>query len=237
MMLPILYSFRRCPYAIRARLALHVSGITHELREVSLRSKPACLLTASPKGSVPVLVLPDGQVIDESWDIMLWALQQHDPENWLGSQNRYLDQATRLISINDHSFKIALDRYKYADRHPEHPQAFYRNQGETFLQQLEDRLQASACLLGPDLSIADAAIFPFIRQFAGVDPEWFDRSPYPKLRDWTKALCHSGRFADIMRKHEVWQAGDVPLVINGNQGNTEPAFRQAALFGSTMHKP
>lgn len=212
-MFPIVYSFRRCPYAIRARLALHVSGIAHELREVSLRNKPACLLTASPKGSVPVLVLPTGQVIDESWDIMLWALQQHDPENWLGSQNRYLDQATRQVSINDHSFKTALDRYKYADRHPEHPQAFYRNQGEAFLQQLEDRLQASACLLGPDLSIADAAIFPFIRQFAGVDQKWFDQSPYPKLRDWTETLCHSSLFADVMRKHEVWQGGQMPVVI------------------------
>lgn len=215
-MLPILYSFRRCPYAIRARLALHVSGIVHELREVSLRNKPACLLTASPKGSVPVLVLPEGQVIDESWNIMLWALQQHDPGNWLGSQNRYLDQAARLVAINDHSFKIALDRYKYADRHPAQPQAFYRNQGETFLQQLEDYLQANTYLLGPGLSIADAAIFPFIRQFAGVDQAWFDQSPYPGLRDWTAALCHSNLFAEVMCKQAVWQAGDVPVVINGH---------------------
>jgi glutathione S-transferase len=214
-MLPILYSFRRCPYAIRARLALHVSGIAHELREVSLRSKPACLLTASPKGSVPVLVLPNGQVIDESRDIMLWALQQHDPENWLGSQNRYLDQATRLVAINDHHFKTALDRYKYAGRHPEYPQAYYRNQGEAFLRQLEDCLQANACLLGPGLSIADAAVFPFIRQFAGVDQAWFDQSPYPKLRDWTATLCRSSRFAEVMHKHDVWQTGDAPVVING----------------------
>jgi glutathione S-transferase len=192
---PILYSFRRCPYAIRARLALHVSGITHELREVSLRNKPTCLLTASPKGSVPVLVLPGGQVIDESWDIMLWALQQHDPENWLGSQNQYLDQAAPWVAINDSHFKAALDRYKYADRHPEHPQAFYRNQGETFLQQLEDCLQANTCLFGPGLSIADAAIFPFIRQFAGVDQAWFDQSPYPRLRNWTATLCRSSLFA------------------------------------------
>ena len=215
-MLPILYSFRRCPYAIRARLALHVSGIAHELREVSLRNKPVCLLTASPKGSVPVLVLPEGQVIDESLDIMLWALQQHDPENWLGSQNRHLDAAASLVLINDGHFKTALDRCKYAGRHPEHPQAYYRSQCETFLQQLEDDLRANVCLDGPDLSIADVAIFPFIRQFAGVDQAWFDQSPYPKLRDWTETLCHSSAFADVMCKHAVWQAGDIPVVINGS---------------------
>ena len=214
-MLPILYSFRRCPYAIRARLALHVSGIAHELREVSLRNKPDCLLRASPKGSVPVLVLPEDRVIDESWDIMQWALQQRDPENWLGSQNRHLDAAASLVAVNDSRLKAALNRYKYADRHPEHPQAYYRSQGEAFLQQLEDCLRANVCLDGPALSIADVAIFPFIRQFAGVDQTWFDQSPYPKLRDWTAALCHSSLFVDVMCKQDVWQAGDVPVVING----------------------
>lgn len=214
-LLPVLYSFRRCPYAIRARLALHVSGIVHELREVSLRNKPGCLLKVSPKGSVPVLLLPEGRVIDESWDIMHWALRQHDPENWLGSQNRHLDAAAPLLAINDGRFKAALDRYKYADRHPEHSQAYYRSQGEAFLQQLEERLQANACLLGPGLSIADAAVFPFIRQFAGVDQAWFEQSPYPKLRDWTAALCHSSLFAAVMRKQAVWQTGDVAVVING----------------------
>lgn len=214
-MLPILYSFRRCPYAIRARLALHVSSIVHELREVSLRNKPDCLLRASPKGSVPVLLLPEGRIIDESWDIMQWALQQRDPENWLGSQNRHLDAAVSLVAINDSRFKTALDRYKYANRHPEQPQAHYRRQGEAFLQQLEDCLRANVCLDGPGLSIADAAIFPFIRQFAGVDQAWFEQSPYPKLRDWTAALCHSSLFAAVMCKQAVWQTGDVPMVING----------------------
>jgi glutathione S-transferase len=208
-LLPVLYSFRRCPYAIRARLALHASGTPYELREIQLRHKPDCMLAASPKGSVPVLVLPAGQVIDESWDIMQWALQQHDPKNWLGSQNRYRDKAAPLVAVNDSSFKMALDHYKYADRHPEHPQPYYRSQGAVFLQQLEDRLQANACLVGPDLSIADAAIFPFIRQFAGVDQDWFDRSPYPKLRDWAAALTHSSLFAAVMQKQPVWQSGEI----------------------------
>lgn len=211
--LPILYSFRRCPYAIRARLALHASGTVHELREVALRDKPACMLAASTKGSVPVLVLPDGHVIDESWDIMLWALRQHDPENWLGSQNRYLDKAASLVAENDSHFKTALDRYKYANRHPEHAQSYYRSQGEVFLRQLEDRLQANGCLFGPGLSIADIAIFPFIRQFTSVDQAWFKKSPYPKLRDWTETLLRSSLFEAVMDKHAVWHEGDAPVVI------------------------
>jgi glutathione S-transferase len=211
--LPILYSFRRCPYAIRARLALHASGIGYELREVDLRNKPACMLAASPKGSVPVLVLSGSRVIDESWDIMQWALQQHDPENRLGTSKRHVDAALPLVHSNDNTFKASLDRYKYADRHPEHPQTHYRSQGEPFLQQLEMRLQATAYLLGNTPSIADMAIFPFIRQFAGVDQDWFDQSPYPGLRNWAEALTHSAMFKAVMQKHPVWNSRDKPVVI------------------------
>ena len=212
-MLPILYSFRRCPYAIRARLALHSSQTAYALREVQLRHKPAAMLAASPKGSVPVLVLPNGQAIDESWDIMQWALKQHDPEFWLGRNGEHLDAAAALVAINDSSFKAALDRYKYAIRHPEHPPSHYRAEGEIFLQQLEDCLQTHAHLLGDRLSIADAAIVPFIRQFAGVDQAWFDQSPYPKLRCWCEALIGSSRFEAVMVKHPVWADGDEIVVI------------------------
>ena len=170
-MLPILYSFRRCPYAIRARLALNVSDIAIELREVVLRNKPESLLTASPKGSVPVLILPDGFVIDESWDIMLWALHQSDPEGWLGENAAYVNIAKPLIIKNDSTFKYYLDRYKYPDRYPEHSQIYYRTQAEIFLQELEFRLNASTYLFGDTMSIADAGILPFIRQFASVDKE------------------------------------------------------------------
>ncbi len=213
--LPVLYSFRRCPYAIRARLALHISGIAYELREIQLRRKPDCMLTASPKGSVPVLLRPDGQVIDESWDIMLWALQQHDPENWRGPHNRYQEEALPWVTINDSTFKAALDRYKYADLHPAQPQSHYRAQGEVFLQQLENKLQTRAYLLGNHLSIADAAIFSFIRQFAAVDQDWFDQAPYPRLRDWTHTLIASALFTTVMQKHPVWHSGGLPIFVGG----------------------
>jgi glutathione S-transferase len=220
-MLPILYSFRRCPYAMRARLALHVSGTAYTLREVALRDKPAAMLAASPKGTVPVLVLPDGRVIDESYDIMRWALQQADPDNWLGHEGCYLDIASALVEINDGSFKTALDRYKYPEHHSgqgaEYPQSHYRSQGELFLQTLEDRLAVgdSRWLLGAQMTIADAALFPFIRQFAAVDQQWFDHSPYRRLREWCAALLNLDLFAAVMQKHRAWQDGDVPVVFAG----------------------
>ena len=207
MSLPILYSFRRCPYAMRARSALIASGISVELREVQLRDKPAAMLAASPKGSVPVLVLPDGQVIDESWDIMLWALRQHDPQDWLGVGERHMQSALPLVLENDTSFKRALDRYKYPERFPEHPQDFYRAAGETFLQQLESRLCATQYLLGNTMSIADAALLPFVRQFAAVDEAWFATASYPYLRERLKNFSHSELFALVMQKFPVWQSG------------------------------
>ncbi len=198
---------------MRARLALHVGGVVVEVREVSLRNKPASMLIASPKGSVPVLVLPDGQVIDESWDIMQWALRQHDPDNWLGKNGAYLDAATRLLNENDSTFKAALDRYKYFERYPEHSQNFYRAQGEHFLQQLENRLCATSYLLSDTLSIADAAIFPFVRQFADVDQSWFAQSPYSALRLWLNNFLSSNAFAAVMKKYPTWQSGDAPIFL------------------------
>lgn len=212
-MLPILYSFRRCPFAIRARLALQVSKTSYELREIKLRDKPSCLLAASPKGSVPVLVLSAREVIDESWDIMRWALRRHDPSNWLGRDGAHLDKTAALVAINDGSFKTALDGYKYPERYPKHSSLYYRTAGEVFLQQLETRLQTNAYLLGDHFSIADAALIPFIRQFAGVDPVWFAQSPYPRLRNWSEALINSVLFKTAMQKQAVWQAGQIPVVI------------------------
>ncbi len=216
-MLPVLYSFRRCPYAMRARFALHASEVAVELREVALRDKPAGMLTASPKGSVPVLVLPDGTVIDESWDIMLWALRRHDPEGWLGEHDRHVGEATTLVIANDTTFKEILDRYKYPDRYPAHPQSHYRTQAETFLTKLEQRLLVTDFLLGDRLSIADAAIFPFIRQFAEVDRDWFDHAGYAALRHWLEALLDSPRFAAVMTKHAVWHIGDPAVIMAGRQ--------------------
>jgi glutathione S-transferase len=208
----VLYTFRRCPYAMRARLALYSAGITYELREVSLRNKPESMLKASPKGSVPVLVLPDSKVIDESWDIMLWALHQHDPDGWLGINGDFTDAATPLIIENDTVFKVNLDRYKYPDRYPQHTQTHYRKRGEVFLQDLEGRLRAMHYLLGDTLSIADAGIFPFVRQFAEVDKIWFELSPYVSLRRWLNDMSNSKRFEAVMKKYPPWQPDDAPII-------------------------
>jgi glutathione S-transferase len=197
---PILYSYRRCPYAMRARMALHCSGIEVVIREIALRQKPAAMLAASPKGTVPVLVLSDGAVIDESLDIMRWALAQRDPQAWL----KNVTDSETLIAENDGSFKQALDRYKYAERFPEHPQQTYRAQGERFLSQLETRLQQHAYLLDAEPRLADIAIFPFVRQFAAVDPAWWEEAPYPALRAWLTNWVESALFDSIMQKHPVW---------------------------------
>jgi len=215
-MLPILYSFLRCPYAICARLALHAAGLNIELREVALRNKPVSMLSVSPKGSVPVLVLPDGRVIDESWDIMLWALNRHDPDGWLGTNSGYIEASIPLVIENDTKFKASLDRYKYPDRYPEHAQAHYRSQGEIFLKQLESRLNATPYLLGDTFSIADAALFPFIRQFAGVNKDWFAQSPYASLQRWLKNLLESERFDAVMKKYPPWHPGDAPVLLPDN---------------------
>jgi glutathione S-transferase len=203
MNLPILYSFRRCPYAMRARSALISSGIQIELREVALRAKPAAMLAVSPKGSVPVLVLPDGRVIEQSWDIMLWALRNHDTQNWLGEQEANVQAALPMVLENDTTFKRALDCYKYPERHPNNSQHFYRAQGEVFLQKLEARLSVTTYLLGDAMSIADAALLPFVRQFAAVNAAWFTTAPYPKLRNWLEKFTASELFAQVMKKNPV----------------------------------
>lgn len=193
---PILYSYRRCPYAMRARMALRYAGISVETREVVLGDKPRHMLAVSPKGTVPVLVLPDGKVIDESLDIMAWALAQQDPDGWL-TDNRLFQE---LITENDGSFKRALDQYKYATRFPEQSAEVYRQQGERFLARLEALLSEHAYLLSEKLTQADVAIFPFIRQFSMVDRDWFAEAPYPHLRQWLAGLLDSELFNAVMQK-------------------------------------
>lgn len=200
--LPVLYTFRRCPYAIRARLAIAYTGICVELREVELKNKPQQLLALSPKATVPVLLLENGTVIDESLDIMRWALACNDPERWLA-----IDAAgNQLIEWNDGAFKYFLDRYKYADRYPEFSAHHYRQQAEAFLTELENRLADFKHLCGNDFSLADAAIFPFVRQFAGVDEEWFQNSLYQRLKQWLGESLNSELFKRAMVKHPVWMA-------------------------------
>ncbi|WP_029147015.1 glutathione S-transferase [Methylophilus sp. 5] len=201
MVLPILYSYRRCPYAMRARMALWSAKIQLEVREVSLRDKPAHLLQISPKGTVPVLQLEEGSILEQSLDIMQWALAQSDPQGWLDADH---DAVNRLIAINDGEFKKALDRYKYPERYPEQSQLVYRQQGEQFLQMLETALQQHRFLLGDSASVADVAIFPFIRQFAAVDGEWFAGSAYPRLRTWLEGWLESSLCAEIMQKFPTY---------------------------------
>lgn len=203
----ILYSFRRCPYAMRARMAIAVSGIQVELREVVLRDKPQSLHDISAKATVPVLLTQEQVVIDESLDIMCWALQQSDPENWLDD----IDQA--FITNNDDSFKYWLDRYKYADRYPEQSEAFYRKKGEEFLLLLEQQLNKTAYLSGEKIGFTDIAIFPFIRQFASVNKDWFEHAPYPKLQAWLNQLIDSVLFQTTMIKYQPWKEGGRAIVF------------------------
>ncbi len=216
---PVLYSFRRCPYAMRARMALSYSGICTEIREVVLRELPDELLACSPKGTVPVLVLANDRVIDESRDIMLWALAGYDPQQWLPTQERNVRQCVnQLIDENDGEFKKQLDCYKYFERYPEHPQTVYRAAGERFLLRLEQRLCESDWLASDVMTLADVAIFPFIRQFAHVDKAWFDTAPYPRLQGWLAGLLDSALFNGVMEKHAPWQPGNKPVQFPAGPG-------------------
>ncbi len=198
--LPILYSFRRCPYAMRARLALAVSGVCYEHREIILRNKPAHMLEISPKGTVPVLLLSDGTVLEESLDVMRWALEQSDPEEWLSGT----DEA--LIAANDRPFKHHLDRYKYATRYEGANAEEHRAEARAILMQLEQRLSDRPFLSGARFGFTDAAIAPFIRQFANTDRDWFDAQDWPHLRKWLENFLASDLFQQIMQKHDLWEA-------------------------------
>ena len=213
---PILYSFRRCPYAIRARMAIASSGVTVELREVVLRDMPASLLACSPKGTVPVLVLPNGRVLEESRDIIDWALAVNDPAMWRSDPADIVcGEIRRLVDENDVFFKQSLDCYKYAERYPEHPADYYRAQGELFLGKLEQQLAQHAWLCGERMSVADISIFPFVRQFAYVDKVWFDSVAYPRLQDWLNYFLQSTLFSGVMEKYPQWQDGDAVTLFPG----------------------
>ncbi|WP_201554319.1 glutathione S-transferase [Psychrobacter sp. 72-O-c] len=210
-----LYSFRRCPYAMRARLGLLFAEVQVELREITLKNKPAQMLAISPKGTVPILQVfdatVDGAVIEESREIMAWALEQKDPQGLLDA--KVLHQANTLIEQNDSQFKHWLDRYKYADRHLEMTQTEYRQQGEAFLQVLEELLTKNLYLLGDRVTIADIGIMPFVRQFAHVDRDVFYSLPYPKLRLWLQNWLEHPFFLQAMTKFQPWQEGGDDVVV------------------------
>jgi glutathione S-transferase len=202
MPLPILYSYRRCPYAMRARMALKLAEIDVEIREISLREKPVHMIKVSPKGTVPVLLLPDGEIIEQSLEIMQWAFKQHAlAANIHGGAGL---SVLTLITENDDAFKRALDAYKYPERYRNKTQSQHRADGEVFLRKLEILLQENLYLFGATPSLADIAIFPFVRQFASVDSSWFKVATYPKLWIWLRTLVESELFASIMEKQPTY---------------------------------
>ena len=210
MTLPILYSFRRCPYAMRARMVLLHSKIQYEIREIKLSNKPKEMLAISPKGTVPVLILENGDILDESLDVMLWAIEQGNLRNLFNSGKK---EILDLIKINDGEFKDAIDRYKYSSLYPEKPMIEYRKMGELFLEKIESYLEKNKFIFGKNISLADLAIFPFIRQFCRVDIDWFNSSLFKKIKEWTLFFEGSENFIDIMRKIKPWTTGDKPTLF------------------------
>lgn len=206
--LPILYSFRRCPYAMRARMALAVAGLRHEIREVSLRDKPAEMLLVSPKATVPVLVLQGGEVIEESRDIMLYALKRNDPERWLQGWGPGLEA---MVERNDGPFKAYLDQYKYPQRF-DVPIETARDRGLEILMDLENCLATSPFLASQSPTLVDICLFPFVRQFAAVDPHWFQQVPLDRLRNWLSFFVEGSLFAQIMTKHSIWKSGQLAII-------------------------
>ena len=204
---PILWSFRRCPYAMRARLALKSSGTAVRLREIVLRDKPEEFLSASAKGTVPVLVMDDGVVLDESRDIIFWALHRSDPEGWLKIYAKDPDGCTAFLDRLDGPFKTHLDRYKYASRYEDGKAEAeqHRAEGAAFLSELDEILSTQPYLSGDDAGLLDVASLPFIRQFRIADPAWFDAQAWPHLHPWLQDFLNSDRFAAIMEKYKPWR--------------------------------
>ena len=213
---PVLYSFRRCPYAMRARMALVVSGTACALREVKLANKPQAMLDASPKGTVPVLVLADGRVLEESVAVMRWALARNDPEGWLARDDAALRAAC------DSEFKHALDRYKYPVRYDDCDPLPHRDAGEAFLRVLDARLAGHGQLCGAQRGFADIAIFPFIRQFAHHDRAWFDALDLPHVQGWLAGHLESALFRIAMQRERPWQEGDAPVAMALEEGMAVP---------------
>mgnify|MGYP000070413103 CR=1 FL=1 len=213
--LPVLYSFRRCPYAMRARLAVLSSGLQVELREIVLRDKAPEFLEASPSATVPCLVGADGTVIDESLDVMLWALGKRDPGHWLSPETVSLDGMLALISEIDGPFKTHLDRYKYDTRYADADRNSERAMASEYLLILNALLAKNPWLYGDRASLADFAILPFVRQFANTDRNWFNSENWPHLKAWLERFEASDLFAAIMPKYDKWHAGDPPLIFGG----------------------
>ncbi len=216
--MPILYSFRRCPYAIRARYTLALLDCVVSLREVDLKSKPMALTSLGGRATVPQMLDEQGKRYPESLDIMFWALKQTAKKElieslWPSSSVKQAKVST-WISYNDNRFKHWLDRYKYADRYPDGTEFDYRQRAEVFIKRLNKRLNQRKYLLGDDMSLADIAIFPFIRQFSNVDKDWFENSEYDSLKLWLDCFVSDEFFTEvIMKKLASWQNGQLDILF------------------------
>jgi len=206
--LPILYSLRNCPYAMRARIAIFKSQQGVQLRDVVLSDKPDDMLAASPKGTVPVVILADNTVLDESLDIMLWALKRSDPNDLLLSNSatdkNMLADMLALIQQFDDEFKTCLEQYKCAKRYRENNIEQCRQVCEVYLSDLEDRLTQHCYLMSDHESLTDISLMPFIRQFSRVERQWYLQSPYPKVRQWLNNYLQSPMFTKVMAKYPLW---------------------------------
>ena len=215
--LPILYSLRNCPYAMRARLAIFKAKQTILLRDLVLSNKPSEMIAVSPKASVPVLVLANGSVIDESLAVMLWALQQTDPDDLLhGQKEGALPAMLLLINKFDNDFKTSLEAYKCAKRYQEDNVAQCRVVCEQYIKQLEQRLTEHRFLMSDKESLADIALVPFIRQFARIERQWYLQSPYPRVRQWLNSYLQSPVFTKVMAKHPLWVDEPQDILFGGH---------------------
>lgn len=213
---PILYTFRRCPYAIRTRMVIKSSQITVEIREIELKNKPREFLELSPKGTVPVLLTDSGQVLEESLDIINWALDSNDPNNLLSECNLSKSQFKELLKKLDDDFKINLDKYKYPNRYQGVDRNFNRDANLNFLENLDNLLKKSKYINCNHLTLIDYLIFPFIRQFRNVDENWFDCLNFNNLQKWLNNLMESEDFISIMKKYSVWNSNQIPIYTNFN---------------------
>ena len=211
--IPILYSSQNCPFCQRARMVIKYAGLKVILRNVTLSDLPVEALAVSSHATVPSLVISEDQYFDESWDIVKWALQQNDPQNWRGENNKYLNETEMLVEINDHSFKEDLEHYKKPEGESEHPREYYRQRGEELLEELNDLLEENEFLLASRITIADSVIFPFVRSFAMVDKAWFDKLPYSKLHAWFDFMLNSEYFKSAMHEHKIWQVGSEDVYL------------------------
>ena len=206
MKLPVLYTFRRCPYAMRARLALYYSKINYEHREILLKNRPRELYNISSKGTVPVLELQTGKVIDESFEIMKWAISLNDPKKLFHNSK---EKQLEAVFVNDFHFKKWLDKYKYHVRYPDYEKSFYRSKCEKVLHKYEKILERSDNLFGSQISLGDIALLPFIRQFANVDINRFNEI-FVNLSNWLEQLVQLDIFNNMMKKFDIWENGNEP---------------------------